>query len=62
MPVNKDTVGEWKHPPYSGYYDGMLIIKREEKILETYLRRENMGTWQPRRQGRADWSAVGSMR
>lgn len=22
VPVNPDTVDEWTHPPYSGYYDG----------------------------------------
>lgn len=26
VPVNPDTVDEWTHPPYSGYYDGMSLI------------------------------------
>jgi hypothetical protein len=23
VPVNPDTVDQWAHPPYSGYFDGM---------------------------------------
>ena len=46
VPVNEDTVDQWKYPPYSGYYDGMSFIKREETILKTHHRRENLGTWQ----------------
>lgn len=25
VPVNPETVNEWKYPPYSGYYDGQYI-------------------------------------
>ncbi|KAK7449290.1 hypothetical protein VKT23_013433 [Stygiomarasmius scandens] len=28
VPVNPDTVQEWTHPPYSGYYDGTRIWGR----------------------------------
>jgi len=28
VPVPKDTVGAWTHPPFSGYYDGKLVWGR----------------------------------
>ena len=24
VPVDAETVGQWTHPPYSGYYDGTI--------------------------------------
>jgi len=27
VPVNPETVSEWKYPPYSGYYDGVLSLE-----------------------------------
>ena len=26
VPVDPETVAQWKYPPYSGFYDGMSII------------------------------------
>jgi Gly-Xaa carboxypeptidase len=28
VPVNPDTVDQWEHPPYSGYFDGERIWGR----------------------------------
>ena len=28
VPVNPETVGEWKHPPYSGHFDGERVWGR----------------------------------
>ena len=33
VPVNPETVGEWKYPPYSGYYDGTLSLDRSDVML-----------------------------
>jgi hypothetical protein len=59
VPVNPDTVDEWKYPPYSGHYDGMLPPNRGDMILTIYPRREDLGTCQFRRQGRAHRITVG---
>ena len=45
VPVNPDTVDEWKYPPYSGHYDGMLSLECNDAILTVYFRREDLGTW-----------------
>ena len=46
VPVNPDTVDEWKYPPYSGYYDGMLSPECGDLALMMYLRRVDLGTRQ----------------
>ena len=46
VPVNPETVSEWKYPPYSGYYDGMLSLNRGDMIPTIRFRREDMGAWQ----------------
>lgn len=33
VPVNRETVSEWVHPPFSGHFDGKL----EENINRTAL-------------------------
>ena len=46
VPVNEDTVDQWKYPPYSGHYDDTSFIKRDEMILKIRLRGGNLWTWQ----------------
>ena len=42
-PVNPDTVDEWKYPPYSGHYDGMLSLKCGDVIPTVVLQGRGSG-------------------
>ena len=34
VPVHPNTVDEWEHPPYSGYFDGKhLALLKTEAII-----------------------------
>jgi len=37
VPVNPDTVDEWKYPPFSGHYDGILSLNCGDVIPTVVL-------------------------
>ena len=45
VPVNPDTVDEWTHPPYSGYFDGQsCCVRRYELLSHNIIRRAHLGS------------------
>ena len=42
VPVNPDTVDEWTHPPYSGYFDGQSYCIRIYDTLSDELTGERV--------------------
>jgi len=47
VPVDPTTVDQWTHPPYSGYFDGelLLYVGTTDAHLSLSLRQAHLGTW-----------------
>ena len=43
VPVNPDTVDEWKYPPYSGHYDGTSFFECDDVMLTAFQERGSGG-------------------
>ena len=43
VPVNPDTVDEWTHPPYSGYFDGTCDNHSQELLEASQITRIPIG-------------------